>query len=449
MPGSISTISWRTTDRPSLLDESGRDGRLLLGLYRGLWRVLSPAAGLALRARVARGKEEPKRLNERLGIAARPRPAGTLIWIHGASVGECLSALPLVSRLLEKEDRHVLVTSGTVTSAKLMAMRLPARAFHQYVPLDRPDAVRRFLEHWRPNLALFIESELWPNLLLQSRASKIPLALVNARLSEKSFRGWSRAPGLARRLLSVFDICLAQDAQVAQRLSALGARAVQIAGSLKADAPPLPVDAAALSAFRAAVGDRPLFLAASTHPGEEATILDVARMHRGLYDDLLTVIVPRHPRRGEAIAKLAAARGFAVARRAAGALPASETAVYVADTLGELGLFYRAAPFAFLGGSLVRHGGQNPLEPAKLATAIVTGPFTENFAGIFAALLAAQGDGLVRSKADLFRLTSRLIATPAYAKAQGAKAGAAAEAMSGALERTVDIAEELLAHART
>ncbi len=435
-------------DRPSRTDEAGTQGRLLLGVYRGLWRALTPVAGLALRIRAARSKEDSKRLNERLGLAARPRPSGTLVWVHGASVGECLAALPLVSRLLEKEGRHVLVTSGTVTAAKLMADRLPSRAFHQYAPLDRPDAVKRFLDHWRPQLGLFVESELWPNLILDARARAIPLALVNARLSEKSFRGWSRAPGLARRLLSAFDICLAQDAQIAQHLSALGVRNLQIAGPLKADAPLLPVDDNALAAFRAAIGERPLFLAASTHPGEEEAILDVARMHRGSHDDLITIIVPRHPRRGEKIARLAKARGFVTLRRADGALPSRATAVYVADTLGELGLFYRAASFAFLGGSLVRHGGQNPLEPARFGAAIVTGPYTENFAGIFAALLAAQGAGLVRSKADLFRLTSRLIADPAYAKALGAKAKAAAEAMRGALDRTVDVAEHLLAHAR-
>ena len=433
-------------DRPPLLDESGSHGRLLLGVYRGLWRALTPGVGVALRARASRGKEEPSRLKERWGFATRQRPSGTLIWIHGASVGECLAALPLVSRLLEHDSRHVLVTSGTVTSARLMAERLPARAFHHYVPLDQPHAVKRFLDHWRPDLGLFIESELWPNLILESHARAVPLVLVNARLSEKSFGGWSRAPGVARRLLSAFDICLAQDTQTAQRLTALGARSVQIAGSLKADADTLPVNEAALTAFRAAIGDRPLFLAASTHPGEEDIILDVAQMHR---NNLLTVIVPRHPQRGEAIAKLAAERGFSVLRRATGALPSSDTAVYIADTLGELGLFYRAASFAFLGGSLVHHGGQNPLEPARLGTAILTGPHTENFSGIFAALLGAQSAGLVRSKTELFPLTQHLLAEPAYAKALGAKAKAAAEAMGGALDRTADIAENLLSHARS
>jgi 3-deoxy-D-manno-octulosonic-acid transferase len=435
-------------DRPSPSVEAPAEGRVLAGAYRTLWSALSPAVPLLLKARAARGKEDPARLSERRGDASRTRPQGTLIWIHGASVGECLAALPLVARLLERENRHVLVTSGTVTSARLMAERLPARALHQYVPLDSPVFVRRFLDHWRPDLALFIESELWPNLIQEAQARKIPMALANARLSETSFRGWRRAPGLARRLLSAFDICLAQDAAVAQRLRNLGARAVEIAGSLKADAPPLPVDETALAAFRAALGTRPLFLAASTHPGEEDVVLEVARMNRGSHDDLLTVIVPRHPARGKAIAELATRHGFAMAQRSTGALPGPATSVYVADTLGELGLFYSAAPFAFLGGSLVRHGGQNPLEAARLGTAVVTGPYTDNFAGIFEVLLAAQGDGLVRSKADLFRLTSRLIAQPAYAKALGTKARAAVQAMQGALARTLDAAEHLLLHAR-
>ena len=402
-----------------------------------------------LRGRAKRGKEDSSRLSERMGVPSHERPQGTLVWIHGASVGESLSALPLIAALLEAPNRHVLVTTGTQASAQLMKERLPPRAVHQYVPIDSRLYVRRFLAHWRPDLALFVESELWPNLILETRAAGVPMALVNGRLSEKSFRGWRYARGLARRLLSAFDLCLVQDSVVAERLTALGARSVRIAGSLKADAPPLPLDEAAFSAFLAATGARPLFLAASTHPGEEERVLHAAAALRKQRPDALTIIVPRHTARGPDIEALAKSRGFAALRRTGGALPSSETQVYVADTLGELGLFYRAADFAFLGGSLVPHGGQNPLEAARLETAVITGPYTHNFEEIFRVLLDAQGEGRVRSTEELSALVLRLIGDPGSAARLGARAKEAVMSLRGALTATVETAEALLAsHAR-
>ena len=436
----------RTRLRPQPISvEGARGGGVALALYRGAMCALSPAAPALLRGRAGRGKEEQARLAERWGTPSRARPEGTLVWIHGASIGESLAALPLVSALLDKPDRHVLVTTGTVTSAQMMAERLPPRAFHQYVPIDTRACVRRFLAHWRPDLALFVESELWPNLILETRERGVPMALVNARLSARSFRGWTYAPGLARRILSAFDACLAQDAEIARRLIGLGAHVVRIAGSLKADAPPLPVDEAALAAFRAALGARPVFLAASTHPGEDVALLEAAAGVRTSCADALTVIVPRHPARGREIETLAVERGFPAARRATGALPASGTQIYVADTLGELGLFYRTAHFAFLGGSLVPHGGQNPLEPARLGTAILTGPYTHNFEEIFRVLLNAQGEGRVSSGDELSALAARLIADPAAAVRIGILAKEAAASLGGALAATVETAETLLA----
>lgn len=434
---------------PPISDEAGLRGGFALGAYRAVTAALEPVLPLLLRLRAARGKEDRARLSERRGFAARPRPQGTLVWIHGVSVGESLAALPLAAKLLEPANRHVLSTSGTVTAARLMAERLPPGAIHHYVPLDSPQSVRRFLSHWQPDLALFIESELWPNLVLETRARKIPMVLVNARISERSARNWRRAPKLARALLSAFDVCLVQDETIAARLAALGARNIRVTGSLKADAPPLPVDQAALADFLAATGGRPLFVAASTHPGEEEIVFEVTRMLRDAGEDGLTVIIPRHPDRGAAIADLAAARGFCVARRAAGALPCAQTQIYIADTLGELGLFYRAAPFAFVGGSLVPHGGQNPLEPARLGTAVLTGPHTTNFAETFRAVLGAQGTGCTRSAGELFSLVRSLHESPARAAKLGAKAKAAAQSLSGALARTHETAEQLLTrHAR-
>ena len=417
-----------------------------LTLYRGIMHALSPAL---LRRRARIGKEDASRLSERNGLATRPRPDGPLIWIHGASVGESLAVLPLVAVLLEKPDRHVLVTTGTVTSAQLMAERLPPRALHQYVPVDSVNSVRRFLSYWRPDLALFVESELWPNLILETRRMGVPLALVNARLSAKSFAGWGYAPRLARRILSCFDACLAQDEDIAKRLTALGASHVRVTGSLKADAPPLPVDEYALAGFRAGLGARPVFLAASTHAGEEEIVLDVATMLRDEGARTLTVIVPRHPGRGAEIAALAASRGFSVARRANHELLTGQTEVYVADTLGELGLFYRAAQFAFVGGSLVPHGGQNPLEPAGLGVAVIVGPHTENFDGIVRALLNAQSIGRVTSKEELFSLVQELTRFPERALELGTRVKIAAGRLGGALAATVELSETMLAcHAR-
>ena len=430
---------------PPISGKAPRGGGLALALYRGAIRTLSPFIPVLLIARARRGKEELARITERNGYASRDRPNGVLIWIHGASVGESLAAIPLIECLLEKTGRSVLVTTGTVTSAKLMAERLPEHAIHQYVPLDVDPAVQRFLRHWRPNLALFIESELWPNLILGTRALGVPMALVNARLSAQSLRGWTKARGLAKRMLACFDVCLAQNTGIAGRLEALGAPSVQISGSLKADAPPLPVDEAALGAFRAAVGPRPLFLAASTHPGEEEAILQAAATLRNTYPDVLTVIVPRHPNRGAEIGILAGARGFSSVRRATGALSGPATQVYIADTMGELGLFYRAAPFAFLGGSLVPRGGQNPLEPARFGTAVLAGPYTQNFDEIFRVLLEAQGLGRVQSPAELAARAAELIADPTKAKRLGALAKESASALGGALAITLETAENLLA----
>ena len=436
----------KTKTRPprSSAEPQGVAAESALALYRGAWGIASAVAPLMLRARAGRGKEDPDRIGERHGRASRARPDGTVVWVHGASVGESIAALPLVSAMLEKPGRHVLVTTGTVTSAQLMAERLPQRAFHQYAPLDSAASVRRFLDHWRPDLALLVESELWPNLIRETHARGVPMALINARISERSFRGWRRASALARLVLSSFDECLAQDDATGTRLKALGAKSVTVSGSLKADAPPLPVDQAALDQFRSAVGLRPVFLAASTHPGEETILLDVALRLRGSH--ALTVIVPRHPARGAEVEAEALGKGLATRRRSAGALPESTTDVYVADTLGELGLFYRVVPFAFLGGSLIPHGGQNPLEPARLGTAVLTGPQTHNFEETFGVLLAAQGEGLVRTVDDLHAIVARLIRDPALARRFGEKAQAAAAGMGGALKHCIELAEALLAH---
>ena len=404
-----------------------------LTAWRLATRLLTPLAPLLLRQRAARGKEDWARFNERLGIAGLARPQGRLIWLHGASVGESLSALPLIEKL--KGQGTVLVTSGTVTSAAMMSQRLPAGALHQFVPLDTPGAVARFLDHWKPDAGLFIESDLWPNLIQAARARGVKLALVNARISANSAERWMWARRTVNVLLSAFDMVLAQDEEIARRFRDLGAKNVEVAGSLKADAPPLAVDEDALAAMRQAIDGRPVLLAAQTHPGEDETILPAHDLLRAQFPDLLTILIPRHTVRGEDLEMLCGTRSFA--RRSAGGRITSQTAIYIADTMGEMGLFYRLAPFCFLGGTLVPLGGHNVLEPAQLHCAVLAGPHTQSAPKAYDAVLKAQGFGRIGSSTDLAREAGRLLRDPAAAKEAGEAAARGAASLSGAVSRTI------------
>ena len=384
-----------------------------LRAYRLAAAAARPAVGPLLRRRLRAGKEDPARIKERRGVASAPRPEGRLVWLHGASVGESLSVLPLIEALGARDPgARYLVTTGTVTSARLMAERLPAGAVHQYAPVDQPAYVRRFLGHWRPDAGLFVESELWPCLIGAARARGVPLALVNGRVSPDSFEAWRKRPAAARALLDAFDVILAQDEANAARLTALAGRAALRAGNLKHAAPELPVDARALHQLTEAMIGRPAWLAASTHPGEERDVLDAHAQVAERLPDLLTVIAPRHPARGEEVAALARSAGLTASRRSLGELPGPGDAVYVADTLGELGLFYRLSDVTFVGGSLSGTGGHNPLEPARLGCAIVTGPDLFNFADIYKEMRAAGGAAIVRNGRDLAASLVRLLRDP-------------------------------------
>ena len=408
------------------------------------WRVLtsmaSPFARLLLRRRATRDKEDWTRLNERLGMAGLARPEGRLVWIHGASVGESLSALPLIEKL--QEHATVLVTSGTVTSAAMMGQRLPAGALHQFVPLDMPGAVNRFLDHWKPDAGLFVESDLWPNLILGAASRGVKLALVNARISARSAERWGWARQSMKRLLSAFDMVLAQDEDGAARLRALGARNVQVVGSLKADAPPLPCDEEALGELHRQIGNRPVLLAAQTHPGEDETLLPAHDLLRTRFPDLLTILVPRHTARAADIEMLCGSR--ASKRRSAGDKISPQTAVYIADTMGELGLFYRLTRFCFLGGTLVPLGGHNVLEPAALHCAVLAGPNTASAPRADEAVLGAQQFGRVTSSADIAREAGRLLENSAMAMAAGDAAARGAATQSGAVARTAAALQTML-----
>jgi 3-deoxy-D-manno-octulosonic-acid transferase len=387
-----------------------------------------------LRRRVGRGKEIAARLPEREGIDPVPRPPGCLIWLHAASVGESQSILPVLSELRSQApDASILLTTGTVSSAALLADQLPRlglhRVLHRFVPLDVPAWVARFLDHWRPDAAGFVESELWPNLIEGCLARGIPMMLVNARMSARSLRGWQRAPGFARQVVGAFDRVQAQSEADAAHLRLLGARHVIAPGNLKLAAPPLRADPAELARLRGLIGDRPAWLAASTHPGEE----DVAAwVHRALADahpGLLTIVAPRHPERGAALAV-----ALGAPRRAAGQDP--KAGIWVADTLGELGLLYRLAPLAFVGRSLAGQGGQNPLEPARLGCAIAVGPHTANFAEAVRALEAAGALTRVADAGELARWVDGMLRDPERRRAAGAAACAAAQGAADLPERT-------------
>jgi 3-deoxy-D-manno-octulosonic-acid transferase len=439
----IKTISAMVLPPSQRLDKRMGGAPIGFKAYVAATTLLSPALPMFLRRRAVRGKEDTARLHERLGMDLPPRPSGPLVWVHGASVGECIAALPLIDALLRQKTRTVLVTSGTVSSARVLQDRLPCGAIHQFIPIDTPSATARFLDHWQPQIGLFVDSDIWPNLVLGAKERGIKLALVNARMSERSFGGWSWAPKTAAALLSAFDLCLAQDEEIAERFRRLGAHGVYTIGSLKADAPPLPADPAQLEALQNAIAGRPVLLAAQTHPGEDETILPVHDGLRQTIPDLLTILVPRHIERGAEIEMLCGTR--AARRRAQGELPAGDTAVYIADTMGELGLFYRLAPFAFVGGSLIRHGGQNPLEPARLNCAVLAGPHTFNFTSSYEAIFRAQGLGLVRSSADIIEIARSLLIDRDAAKTIGARAAAAAATLGGAVAKTLTAVEQLLA----
>jgi 3-deoxy-D-manno-octulosonic-acid transferase len=409
----------------------------LLGAYRLVSAAATPLAPLLFAHRLRRGKEDKTRLRERRGDPSVQRPDGPLVWVHGASVGEIASVVPLIERL-NAQHVSVLVTSGTLTSAALAAQRLPRSVVHQFIPVDTPRFVRRFLDHWQPDLALLVESDLWPNLILESSARAVPLILVNGRLSESSFARWRRFPGPIASLLERFDLCLARTSGDAERYRELGAPRIVTTGNLKLDVPAPPVEPAALKQLQAAIGGRPLIAAASTHPGEEAIVIEAHRMLRANFAGLLTIVAPRHPDRGPGIAEIATAAGLKPALRSLGQLPDATTDIYVADTLGELGLLYRIAPIVFIGGSLVRHGGQNPIEAAKLGAAVAHGPHVGNFREIYAALDQVSGAALVTDAKALARRVAGWLANPASRTQAATVARETVEQQSGALERTLN-----------
>jgi 3-deoxy-D-manno-octulosonic-acid transferase len=418
-----------------------------LRVYQKLSAAVVPLAPALIKRRLKLGKEDPARVSERRGMSRDIRPHGPLVWIHGASVGEVLAAAALIEKLRALNIR-ILLTSGTVTSAAIVAKRFPADIIHQYVPYDSPRYVARFLDHWRPSLALFIESDLWPNLILASAARRLPMVLINGRMSHRSFPRWRRISGTISALLGRFDVCLAQSRLDAERFVALGSRNVVTTGNLKLDVPAPPADPARLERLMAVTRGRPIIVAASTHPGEEELLLQAHRTLAGFFPSLLSVIVPRHPNRGESVARTVAASGLHVALRSREELPTATTDVYVADTMGELGVFYRLAPIVFMGGSLIPHGGQNPIEAIKLGASVVHGPHVFNFADVYEALDSVGGAKRADTPEALVKQLGQLLADPAARDLSVAASERVVEQLGGALDRTLAALEPYLLQLR-
>jgi 3-deoxy-D-manno-octulosonic-acid transferase len=420
---------------------------MTLRVYQRLSSVAVPLAPALIKRRLKQGKEDPARVGERRGMSADARPHGPLVWIHGASVGEVLAAAALIEQLRALNIR-ILLTSGTVTSAAIVAKRFPPDVIHQYVPYDSPRYVARFLDHWRPSLALFIESDLWPNLILSSAARRLPMVLINGRMSHRSFPRWRRVSTTISALLGRFDVCLAQSRVDAERFSALGSRNVVVTGNLKLDVPAPPADFSKLERLMSVTRGRPIIVAASTHQGEEEVLIEVHRTLAGFFPSLLTVIIPRHPPRGVAIAQMIEASGLRASLRSHEDLPTAATDIYVADTMGELGLFYRLSPVVFIGGSLVKHGGQNPIEAIKLGASLVHGPHVFNFADVYEALDAAGGARVVETREALVKQLGQLLADPKARDFVVAAAERVVSQLGGALDRTLAALEPYLLQLR-
>ncbi len=430
-------------EQPPGNQEPGAFGLVAAGAVFGGYRLLGHAAAPLIRAylrrRLARGREDPQRLDERLGKTAFARPEGALLWLHAASVGEAVSLLPLIDRLQRDWPQlALLMTSGTVTSARLMAERLPAGVIHQYVPVDLPGAVNRFLNHWRPSLSLMVESEFWPNLIGATAKTGSELILLNGRVSTSSYRSWRRVRPLIASLLRQFSLVMARSPRDQMHLRDLGAVGAICPGDLKAAAAPLAANSEDLAGLRASLGGRPLWLAASTHPGEDEIAGQTHLALKIRYPDLLTIVVPRHPSRADSVRAALEAQELIVAQRSRHQTVIPATDIYLADTMGEMGLWYHLAEVVFVGGSLVPTGGHNLLEPAKLGCAVLTGPHTANFSAMAEGMASA---GALRQVTDAQQLQAALDSLLADADSRGNLATGAqayADAQAGVLDRVME-----------
>ena len=403
--------------------------------YYALSCVVRPFLGLWLRLRCRIDKEDPRRLREKLGHAAFTRPQGELVWIHAASVGEANAILPLLQRLSDEYPKlNILITTVTRTSAELVQRKLPERAFHQFAPLDSPFIIRRFLKHWKPSLAMWVESELWPNMIHQTRRFGCKMLLVNARMSAHSYARWKKLPAVIVRILDQFDRIYPLNERSQEYFRQLGAQDIKSIGNLKYDATVLPADPKASGEIVQMVGGRPRWLAASTHKGEEEMVAQVHRVLKEIHPSLLTMIVPRHRHRGGDIAETLRQKGLIVAQRSRKEPITEETDIYIGDTMGELGIFYRIAGIVLVGGSMIPKGGQNPLEAARLDCALVFGPYMDNFPAIQADFVKENACMIVRDIVQLEEAIEELLYHHEKQEALAEAALKLVESRRGALE---------------
>ncbi|MBP5344108.1 MAG: 3-deoxy-D-manno-octulosonic acid transferase [Alphaproteobacteria bacterium] len=404
---------------------------------------MTPFLCVLFACRLIKGKEDKKRFFERLGYPKCPRPDGKLIWMHGASVGECLSMLPLINRLLELDPSlHIMVTSGTVTSATLMAKRLPERAFHQFMPIDSPWGTHAFVRYFHPDAVFWFESEFWPNALYAIHKAKIPLILLNGRISDRSFVRWQKAPGIIKSILGLFTLTLGQSPENARRLQVLGSANVDCIGNLKYAASIAPFDAQELTKLKDQIGSRPAWTGASTHHNEEEQMAQVHLSLKQKYPTLLTVCVPRHPNRATEIENMCIKQGLKIARRSRGDTISSNTDFYLADTIGEMGLLYQLTDIVFVGGSLIPFGGQNMLEPMRLKRATIVGPHAFNFREIVTS--AKENNALieVENKEALAQTIDTLLSDPNKITELGANAEQVATSEMNVLDRLYSLMQQ-------
>lgn len=354
---------------------------LALAAYLAASRAIPVIAPALLRRRLAQGKELPDRWQEKLGLPGQARPEGPLVWLHAVGLGETLALRGLIATLAAQAPHlQFLVTSTTRASAEVFGQNLPPRTIHQFLPLDAPGYLARFLDHWRPALSVWAEQDLWPGAVAAADARGIPLALVNARMNAEAHARRNRHRALFADLLSRFRLIAAQDAATAQHLEALGATGVSVTGAFKAAAPPLSADPRSLAAAREALAGRAPGLLASSHPEDESALFTALQAR----PRPLILIAPRDPQRGAEIAARAAEHGLTSTRRSAGQGPTAS--LWIVDTFGEMGLWYRLCPMTLVGGTFGPTEGHNPWEPAALGSAILHGPRIANFAADFTAL---------------------------------------------------------------
>ncbi|MDY2830112.1 MAG: 3-deoxy-D-manno-octulosonic acid transferase [Alphaproteobacteria bacterium] len=393
---------------------------MFIKIYNMLITILYP---LVIRSYVNKrkqiGKEDVNRFNERVGRPIKERPEGKLFWLHGASVGESVSMLPLINKILETyPDAHVMVTTGTVTSADVMQKRLPERAFHQFIPIDNPVFTNRFVKHWHPDVALWFESEFWPAVLSSIKRRNIPLILINGRISNKTFKRWQQFDFVCKELLSCFSLCLGQSEEDAYRLRVLGAPETVCLGNLKYAGLPLPIDEKSREDMLKQIGKRPFWLASSTHEDEEVRLAKLHKRLKEKFPDLLLIIAPRHPNRGEQIVEDIQKLGLSAALRSKQEKITPKTDVYVANTIGEMGLWYDLAKIVFIGGSLIPHGGQNFIEPSRVRDAVIVGPHMHNFTDAMNRAKKADAVMQVNDTAEMEELLTELLQNEAFLDAK-------------------------------